>query len=157
MSLDNLNKWLTLLANVGVFAGIIFLAIELQQNTNMMRAQTRGSITENTNSALITIAGDIEAAGLIARAFTGELEPGPNPEWMQFSALAQILFRNAENEYYQFEQGLFEDSEYDTRLETLRFNLRSPGFRQVWAVFREQYSESFRRMIDQMVLEIEAD
>lgn len=32
MNLDSLNKWLTLLANLGVVAGIIFLAIEIRQN-----------------------------------------------------------------------------------------------------------------------------
>ncbi len=32
MNIDNANKWLTLLANFGVVAGIIFLGIEVQQN-----------------------------------------------------------------------------------------------------------------------------
>ena len=32
MKSDNLNKWLTLLANFGVIAGIIFLAVEVRQN-----------------------------------------------------------------------------------------------------------------------------
>jgi len=58
MQLDDLNKWLTLAANVGVLAGIIFLAIELQQNTNMMQAQTRQAITENSNSINIVLTSD---------------------------------------------------------------------------------------------------
>ncbi len=32
MDLDKLNKWLTLVANLGVVAGIFFLAIEIRQN-----------------------------------------------------------------------------------------------------------------------------
>jgi hypothetical protein len=32
MNLENLNKWLSLAANLGVIAGIIFLAIEIRQN-----------------------------------------------------------------------------------------------------------------------------
>ena len=32
MNIDNVNKWLTLLANFGVVAGIIFLGIEVRQN-----------------------------------------------------------------------------------------------------------------------------
>jgi len=39
MYLDNLNKWLTLLANLGVLAGIIFLAIEIGQNTAAINRQ----------------------------------------------------------------------------------------------------------------------
>jgi hypothetical protein len=32
MDLDRLNRWLNLLANIGVVAGIVFLAIEVGQN-----------------------------------------------------------------------------------------------------------------------------
>jgi len=32
MNLENLNKWLSLAANLGVVAGIVFLAIEVRQN-----------------------------------------------------------------------------------------------------------------------------
>ena len=32
MNLDNLNKWLMLVANIGVLAGIFFLVLEIRQN-----------------------------------------------------------------------------------------------------------------------------
>jgi hypothetical protein len=32
MKLSAINEWLTFTANIGVLAGIIFLAIEIQQN-----------------------------------------------------------------------------------------------------------------------------
>ena len=34
MYIDGVNKWLALAANIGVIAGIIFLAVEVQQNTD---------------------------------------------------------------------------------------------------------------------------
>ena len=37
MNLDNLNKWLSLVANLGVLVGIIFLGLEIQQNTSYLR------------------------------------------------------------------------------------------------------------------------
>lgn len=46
MTMDKLNQWLTLLANVGVIAGIVFLGIEIRQNTEMIQSQTRDSISE---------------------------------------------------------------------------------------------------------------
>ena len=36
MKLDNVNKWLTLVANFGVVAWIIFLAIEVRQNQELL-------------------------------------------------------------------------------------------------------------------------
>jgi len=36
MDFDRLNKWLALLANFGVVAGIIFLAVEIRQNQTLL-------------------------------------------------------------------------------------------------------------------------
>ena len=36
--MDRVNKWLTLTANIGIVAGLIFLAIELNQNNVLMKA-----------------------------------------------------------------------------------------------------------------------
>ena len=44
MNLDNLNKWLTLVANLGVLAGIFFLAYEIRQNTDSLQSQTRATL-----------------------------------------------------------------------------------------------------------------
>ena len=47
MKLSNVNEWLTLTANIGVLAGIIFLAVEIQQNTALSRASAyRDTIQE---------------------------------------------------------------------------------------------------------------
>lgn len=43
MDLGTLNQWLTLLANVGVLAGIIFLAVEVRQNSRNIAVQARGT------------------------------------------------------------------------------------------------------------------
>jgi hypothetical protein len=39
MKMDNLNRWLTLLANAGVLIGIVVVAIELQQTQTEMTAE----------------------------------------------------------------------------------------------------------------------
>ena len=45
--MDKLNQWLTLVANLGVVAGIIFLAYEIQQNTNAMTTETTAKYLDN--------------------------------------------------------------------------------------------------------------
>ena len=39
MNAEDLNRWLTLGANLGVLIGIILLTVELNQNSTLMRAQ----------------------------------------------------------------------------------------------------------------------
>jgi len=48
LDLDKLNKWLTLVANIAILGGLVFLAFEIQQNTNAVRS---ASVQEATNIA----------------------------------------------------------------------------------------------------------
>jgi len=41
MKIKNLNEWFTLVANIAVFTGIIFLAIEINQTNELMAAEER--------------------------------------------------------------------------------------------------------------------
>lgn len=41
MDYEKVNRWLTLAANLAVIAGILFLAFELKQNNDLVRAEVR--------------------------------------------------------------------------------------------------------------------
>jgi len=47
MKISAVNEVFSLIANIGVIASIVFLGLEMQQNTEMMQSQTRNSIMEN--------------------------------------------------------------------------------------------------------------
>ena len=49
MNLDDLNKWLTLLANFGVVAGIIFLAIEVRQNQEVLERENAIALLDSAS------------------------------------------------------------------------------------------------------------
>ena len=52
MKLDNVNKWLTLVANFSVVAGIIFLAIEVRQNQELLERDHELLDHRSQNTAL---------------------------------------------------------------------------------------------------------
>ena len=54
MNVDQLNKWLALLANFGVVAGIVFLAIEVRQNQALLEESNRINRFESRMSAVDT-------------------------------------------------------------------------------------------------------
>lgn len=47
MDSDRVNKWLTLAANTGVLVGIVLILIELNQNSELMRAQLTQARADN--------------------------------------------------------------------------------------------------------------
>jgi len=52
MSLKELNSWLSLLANVGVVAGIVFLAVEIRQNQTAIEESNRINLVEARRSEI---------------------------------------------------------------------------------------------------------
>ncbi len=48
LDLDKGNKWLTLVANIAILGGLVFLVLEIQQNTNAVRS---AAVQEATNIA----------------------------------------------------------------------------------------------------------
>lgn len=59
-SLDTLNKWLNVAANIGVLAGIVFLAYELQQNTLATDLEVASNFQNSFSEIEMLIAGDAE-------------------------------------------------------------------------------------------------
>ena len=73
MDRDRLNWWLTLLANLGVLSGLVFVGFEIRQNTSQLRADASYSITASVNELNAGLYGDSELAELV---FRGEADLG---------------------------------------------------------------------------------
>jgi hypothetical protein len=71
---NSVNKWLTLLANIGVLVGIMFLALEIQQSNRIALATTEISVRSQykTNNELI-LANDV-VAELLVKAYDANAE-----------------------------------------------------------------------------------
>ena len=117
--MNKLNERLTLIANLSVVVGIIFLAFELQQNTQAIQAQTRDSITEKQMEFSSWIATDPVVADIHERGRRG-LEGFDRVEDQMFRMLTHGIFREWENSYYQYEIGLFSPEEFEGRLQRWR-------------------------------------
>lgn len=72
MEIDKLNRWLTLGANIGVIAGILFLAIELQQNNELMAAQNRYNRYEVATRTFDFLIGDESINNIYFRAMASD-------------------------------------------------------------------------------------
>ena len=57
----HLNERLTLIANLSVVAGIVFLGLELNQNTGVMKAQAQANLTANRISFAVRMMDPVNA------------------------------------------------------------------------------------------------
>ena len=113
--MDKLNRRLTLIANISVVLDIIFLAVEVQQNTQAIQAQTRDSITEKQMEYLGWVATTPELAAIADRVEEQGVQSLTGAETYQWQRYVAGQWREWENSFYQFEQGLFDESEFEAR------------------------------------------
>ena len=146
-----LDRWLSWLANAGVIAGLVFLAIEIRQNTQMIRSQTRDSITEKQLTLFEWFAASPENIRVRVAGDRLELEPGSSED-AQYGWMIAGNFRLWENEWYQYQQGLFEPEEFRPRIDIWRRMVNeAPGMRKVWERQRAAYSPDFKALIDSLI------
>jgi len=110
LKLDRLNQWLGVIANLGVMGGLVFLAIELNQNT---QATIAAASEELTNQSLEFFSLGLDNQ-VIARAVHKQ-RIGEEPDDFERDQLRQhqyLNFRVFENAYLQYRRGFYDDSEW---------------------------------------------
>ena len=70
MKLDAVNNWLILVANIGVLAGIVFLAYELKQNTVATQLEAASNFNTSFADIEMLIAGDPDFSDLLIKGRT---------------------------------------------------------------------------------------
>ena len=152
---EELDRWLSLLANVGVIAGIVFLAVEIRQNTEMVESQTRDSITEKQIPVFEWYATSTENNRIRVEGDRLGLDPG-SPEASQYAWMIAGNLRLWENEWYQYKQGLFEPEEFEPRINIWKQMIdNAPGMKKMWETQRYSYSPEFKGLIDSLIKEPE--
>ncbi len=104
MNFGNLNRSVALLANVGVLAGIIFLAIEIRQNNQLLTAEARQVALQNRSLTLERWAGDRELMALRLKATNNE-SLTTDELWRIESDFTALISR-FEYDYDQYQAGL---------------------------------------------------
>jgi hypothetical protein len=131
LNVERLNQSLTLLANLGVIAGIVFLVLELQQNTEMMRAQSRADMSRDVGNLLSLHVNDPAYIDAMTRGMRGEALT--EVEASQFRRTYNAMIWHWNNLEYQHRAGLYPTSEYRLQMNIIRTDLsRLSGFNDHW-------------------------
>jgi hypothetical protein len=139
------------LGALGVFASLVYLAMQIRQNTRMMKATIRQQLTAASQQVVFE---NGRVADVLVKVAAGpELTP---TDRLRVAALARATFRGYENYAYQPDHGLFDDSEWLGLLQTMRSGMAIPMVREEWAAMRNEYSERLQRVLDEATRESES-
>ncbi len=144
----DLGLTISILANVGVIAGIVFLALELQQNTSLLAAQARWEQLDARTAAGSVELNNSDVARLIYKVQSGEdLTPY---EYSRFVTFAIYLFTNWEWQYDEYQAGILAGDDLPVAGWTIRAQTL-PQLRQVWEETKSNRSPSFIQFVEENV------
>lgn len=147
MNMEKLNEWLLLVTNVAVVAGIVFLAVEIRQNNELLKSGSRQAILTNDQTSLLVGLEHTDVISLLSKE-----GPLSEEEQIKISAVYLIDLRNREFEYFQYQNGLLDEATWESYRQLVLFNHSTPRGRKCWdAVGRTTVNADFASLVDEML------
>ncbi len=157
MTLSQLADVGELLGGIAVVASLVYLAVQIRQNTRTVRGSTLHHNTELWNSMFFRLAEPGTAQAYVAgMAANRDIRP---LHYTQFFFVCRAMFLAFENQYYQMRQGVLDPETYAAYQRSISTQfLAFPGFRVWWRQSRSVFSPPFVAHIDAMIADVpEAD
>jgi hypothetical protein len=157
---DKINSWLTLAANLGVLVGLVILILELEQNSDLLRAQIHQSRSDAHVGHRLN---DVESEKLTAIRMKLR-ENGYSRNIQSVDVLnKEELFRyidwiaarhtDLDNLHYQYQQGYLDEEYYQYRVVcAIR---RSAPYWKKFNIFQTNVRPSFAAEIERIMREVE--
>ena len=111
LNLKNVNPLLEFVGGVAVLIGLVFVGLELRQNTSAVQAATLQSITEQSQEYLLLLASDAEINEIWRQgvAKPDELDEGQASRFTFLYRAQWIRFQNA---FLQWRRGTLDDEDW---------------------------------------------
>lgn len=153
MNNENLNRWLTLGANVGVLLGLIVLIYEVRQNTAMMEAQIN---QQRTDTAMAEQRSNYNSDYMPAiRLKVLNNEPLSDEERYRYSVWIRAFNRNMDNQLWQYRRGfLGENIPRSMRIAVRNVLGASAVGIEEWDKYKRQYSNEYIEFVDAAIADL---
>ena len=126
----DLGQTMGILANLGVVAGIAFLAIEISQNNQLLEYQARQAQLDIRKDVNMSIAGNNQLAGVMAKKQAGDgLTPA---EQIQIDFFNNNVLSNWESMVIGYDSGLIDFEGIPVRVMRNIYCLNPWGIKERW-------------------------
>ncbi len=147
------NEWLTLVANIAVVCGIVFLAVEIRQNNELRRSESRQALVAND---LLSLTQGVENADIYVKLVSKEEMSAE--EQLRLSFIFALDLRNREFEYFQYINGLLDEETWLAYRHVILIN-HSKGRGRVWwnEIGRGIVDPEFANLVDDLLWDAQPD
>jgi hypothetical protein len=152
MNWDALSAIAETIGVVGVIVSLIYLAIQLKENTNVARSQSRQSISE-----FIQKIAEIRTthADRMAKLQSSTDLTDADREFLTWIHCQVLLL--GEMYHYKFQLGLMPESHWRPFVKFFKDYSTTLGFRDAWQVFEGNFAEEFQDWVQKEIVHPESD
>ena len=149
MDTEKINQWLTPISNVAVIAGIVFLAVELSQNTKQLELQSYQSWVA-ANMEINSATTNLEMAGITARGHADSANLSEDT-YVAYAMQHMSMLQMAQSTHYLYLQGAIDEELWKTEMSRAAVILSFRGVRQWWdAGGKTQLTPSFAEFLESL-------
>jgi len=147
MKADHINRWLTLVANIGVIFGLILVALELQQNSELMRVQINQARADSAMASNEHSFNSDYIPPILAKIRQGE--DLSVEERIRFVDYFRAMNRNQDNVLSQYDAGMLgENTPRSIITYVCQFIHGSEASRAAWEHTRGGYTDRYIRFVE---------
>ena len=135
---------------VAVVLTLAYLAVQIRQNTNAVKAASHHAVTDSFNALNVSVIQDPKVGRLWRLGNEGYANLTED-EQVSFSFMMISYIRIFETLYYQRKIGTMEEQLFLSEERTAQWMLTNLGFREWWAANPISFSPEFRKYIDTLI------
>jgi hypothetical protein len=130
-----------------VVVSLLYLATQMRQNANAVKASNRNSMANLTTQVLLKIASDPDLASVFRR---GQADPSllDDDEAFRFDTLLYAIFDHWETFYSHWRLGALSNDDWEKWESVIGFYMSQKGAQKFWESFSQNYSVPFRDFVN---------
>ena len=139
-----------ILGGVAIIISLIYVGIQIRQNTMAQRLDTSHRISEDLADVYLFPSGSEEMARIFIDGMTGEAQL-EGPDHMRFYGYLHKFFRTMENAHYQYRHGALEWPAYEGVTRQFQFIVSTTGGQRYWRERSHWYNDEFSAFVDELI------
>ena len=151
MNAESINRWMGLAANVGVLVGIVFLIVEINQNSELMRVQIAQSRSDAIQENLMATVNSDYVLPIYMKV--GDGEPLTPEEYYRILLTFRSNHTQQANTFYQLNQGMLDESALSSIEDFVREFGELPVARDIWNQIQNSYSPEYQTFVNGILVQ----
>jgi hypothetical protein len=147
MTLQHVAYWAEIVGVVAIVATLIYLAVELRQNTKSVRLSAVHDISSLYASVMLTTGGDKDNADVWIRGLH-EYANLDQLEKARFLVFMGVSVRTLSDQFFQWQEGALDTQVWNGMRHVIDDLAQYEGFKVYWKLRSHQFSEGFQAYVD---------